>query len=211
VKTSSRRLVRGLTHGCGAAGAVLVGLFLIGFAIPPARSFPDSLLTAFHTFFVGAFVDQEGLAEEHDPDWMAKVEPGDVLFVSRGHVTWGEWSHAAVVVRAPSDARWVEPGTLAVLQSSIHDGVYLAPLETYAGWPRVRVKRASHDPAVRRRIAEHALTHRSRLFVGVARGDAPYTNCTTSVMAALESVGLDAGVRGWRTPDELLRSAVWVE
>ena len=188
-----------------------MGLFLVGLAIPPARSFPDSLLVAFHTFFVGVFVEQDGLAEEHDPDWMAKVEPGDVLFVSRGHVTWGELSYASLVVRSPAYARWVEPGTLAVVQASIHDGVYLAPLETYAGWPRVRVKRASHDPEVRRRIAEAALTHRSRLFVGVARGDAPYTNCTTSVISALKSVGLDPQVHGWRTPDELLRSAVWVE
>jgi ABC-type xylose transport system substrate-binding protein len=138
------------------------------------------------------------------------VEPGDVLFVSRGHVTWGEWSHATVVVVAPANARWVRPGSLAVLQASIQDGVYLDRLETYADWPRVRLKRASHDPEVRRRIAEAALTHRSRLFAGVVRGDAPYTNCTTSVISALKAVGLDPGVRGWRTPDELLRSAVWV-
>ncbi len=203
--------VRGLAHACGSAGAALVALFLFGLVVPPAETFPDSLLVAFHTFFVGTLVEQQGLPEEHDPGWMAKAEPGDVLFVSRGHVAWGEWSHAAVVVRAPADARWVEPGRLAVLDASIHDGMYVAPIETYARWPRVLVRRASHDPEIRRRIAEAALTHRARMFVGVARNGAPYTNCTTSVISALESVGIEPRLRGWRTPDELLRSAIWVE
>lgn len=204
-------VVRGLAHVCGSAGVALVVLFLYGLTVPPAKTFPDSLLVAFHTFFIGVLVEQQGLPEENDPGWMSKAEPGDVLFVSRGHVAWGEWSHAAVIVRAPRDARWVEPGRLAVLEASIFDGIYLAPIETYAHWPRVLVRRASDDPEIRRRIAEAALTYRRRIFVGVARNGAPYTNCITSVISALESVGIEPRMRGWGTPDELLRSVAWVE
>ncbi len=203
-------LVRGLAHAAGSTGLSLVLLFLWGLTVPPAREFPDSLLSAFHTFFVGTFVSQSGLPDEHDPAWMASAEAGDVLFVSRGHVAWGEWSHAAVVVRAPADARWVKPGELAVLDASIYDGLYLSPLENYATWPRVRLRRASEDPEVRRRIAEAALTHRTRMFTGVARNGAPYSNCTAVAIGALESAGLDPGVPGWRTPDELFRSKVWL-
>lgn len=201
---------RTLAHVSGALGAALVGLFALGATLPPAEEFPDSLVGAFHTFFVGILAEQEGLPGEHHPDWMAWAEPGDVLFVSRGHVAWGGWSHVAVVVRAPPDAVWVEPGTLAVLDASIHDGMYLSPLTTYAAWPRVVIRRASHDPEVRRRIAEHALTHRRRLFASVLRTGAPYSNCTTTAIESLETVGLDTGLTGWRTPDELFRSPVWV-
>ncbi|GMV04543.1 MAG: hypothetical protein AMXMBFR53_08230 [Gemmatimonadota bacterium] len=203
--------VRRLAHAAGGVGALLVVLLLVGVMVTPADTFPDSKLRAFHTFFVGTLVEQEGLPEENDPDWLATAEPGDVLFLSRGHVAWGEWSHVAMVVRAPDDALWVEPGSLAVLDASIHDGFYLTPIETYTAWPRVVVRRASRDPDVRRRMAEAALTHRTRMFVGVARGRAPYSNCTTSVISALASVGIDAGVKGWRTPDELLRSPVWLD
>lgn len=200
-----------MAHAAGLGGAALVGLFAWGLTVPPAEQFPDSLVGGFHTFFVGTLVAQEGLPDAHDPDWMERVEPGDVLFVSRGHVAWGEWSHVAMVVRAPEDAFWVEPGTLAVLDASIHDGMYLSPLSNYAEWSRVVVRRASADPAVRRRLAAEALTHRSRLFVGVARNGAPYTNCTTSVIQSLEAVGLAPGLPGWRTPDELFRSEVWLD
>jgi len=205
--------VKGPAHAAGVIGAAVVGAMVVGLAIPPAERFPDSLLLAFHTFFVGALVDQEDvdLPDEHDPDWLTKAEPGDVIFVSRGHVTWGQWSHVAVVVRAPDDAIWVEPGTLAVLDASIHDGMYLSPLETYAEWPRVVIRRASDDPEVRWRIAEAALTHRDRMFTGVARNGAPYTNCTTSAISALESVGIRPELTGWRTPDEFFRSRVWLE
>ena len=203
--------VRGLAHAAGAVGAFFVGLFVLGMSVPPADEFPDSLVGAFHTFFVGVLVSQEGLPEHHDPDWRARAEPGDVLFVSRGHVAWGSWSHVAVVVRAPADAIWAEPGTLAVLDASIHDGMYFSPVDTYAGWPRVVVRRASADPEVRRRIAQAALAHRHRMFAGVARSGSPYSNCTTSAIEALASVGLDAGLSGWRTPDELFRSEVWLD
>ena len=203
--------VRALAHVAGALGAAVVVLFAIGLTVPPAEEFPDSLVGAFHTFFVGILLDQDGLPPEHDPDWMARAEPGDVLFVSRGHVAWGTWSHVAVVVEAPADAVWAEPGSLAVLDASIHDGMYYSPLEAYAGWPRVVVRRASHDPAVRRRIAEAATGHRYRMFAGVARDGSPYSNCTTSAIASLASVGLDPGLSGWRTPDELFRSPVWVD
>ena len=187
-----------------------MALLLVGLTVPPAERFPDSRLAAFHTFFVGTLVETMGLPEANDPDWMSRAEPGDVLFLSRGRVAWGEWSHVAVVVRAPADAIWVRPGSLAVLDASIYDGMYLSPLDAYAGWPRVLVRRASNDPDVRRRIAEAALTHRGRIFAGVVRGRSPYTNCTTSAIAALESVGLSPGLSGWRTPDELLRSPVWL-
>lgn len=203
-------IARGLAHAAGIAGVVLVSLFAWGVTVPPAEEFPDSLAGAFHTFFVGVLVAQEGLPDEHDPHWMASVEPGDVLFVSRGHVAWGEWSHAAVVVRAPEDAFWVEPGTLAVVDASIYDGMYLSPLDTYADWPRVAVRRASEDPDVRARIARAALAHRGRMFASVVRSDAPYTNCTTSVISSLESVGIHPQLTGWRTPDELFRSEAWL-
>lgn len=195
----------------GTAGALLVGLFVWGVTVPPAETFPDSLAGAFHTFFVGILVNEGGLPDAHDPDWRSGAEPGDVLFVSRGHVAWGEWSHVAVVVVAPHDAVWAEPGSLAVLDASIHDGMYFSPLETYAGWPRVVVRRASDDPGVRQRIAATALSHRDRIFAGVARRGSPYSNCTTSALDALASVGLDAGLTGWQTPDELFRSEVWVD
>lgn len=204
-------MIKALAHSAGLGGALLGALLLGGLFVPPAERFPDSLVVAFHTFFVGTLTRQEGLPRENDPDWMARAEPGDVIFVSRGRVAWGEWSHVAVVVRAPEDAVWVEPGTLAVLDASIYDGMYLSPLENYAGWPRVVVRRASADPEVRKRIAEAALTHRSRMFVGVARNGAPYTNCTTSAISALESVGIRPDLNGWRTPDELLRSDVWLD
>ena len=207
------RFLRSAAHAAGALGGLAVVLFLAGLAIPPADSFPDSKLRAFHTFFVGALADQTELElpDEHEPGWLETVEPGDVLFLSRGHVTWGEWSHVAVVVEAPEDALWVRPGSLAVLDASIHDGMYYAPIELYAEWPRVVVRRASNDPAVRRRIAEVATGHRWRMFAGVARGSSPYSNCSTTAIAGLKAVGLDPGVDGWRTPDELFRSAVWVD
>ena len=200
-----------MAHASGVGGALLIVLLIGGLFVPPAERFPDSLVVAFHTFFVGTLRSQEGLPTENDPDWVSEAEPGDVIFVSRGRVAWGQWSHVAVVVRAPEDAVWVEPGTLAVLDASIYDGMYLSPLENYAGWPRVVVRRASADPDVRMRIAEAALTHRSRMFVGVARNGAPYTNCTTSAISALASVGIRPALNGWRTPDELLRSDVWLE
>ncbi len=203
--------VHRLAHAAGAVGMSLVFLLLVGLAIPPAEKFPDSLVSAFHTFFVGTLIHQEGLPAESDPGWMAKAEPGDVLFFSRGHVAWGEWSHVAMVVRAPDDAVWVKPGTLAVFDASIYDGMYLSPLEAYGDYPRVVVRRASDDPEVRRRMAEAALTHRTRIFVGVARNGAPYTNCTTSVISALQSVGIQPHLPGWRTPDELLRSEIWLD
>ncbi len=203
-------LPRLAAHLSGMVGLTAVLLFLAGLTVPPADEFPDSLVGAFHTFFVGVVVDQEGLPNGRDSDWMARAEPGDVVIVARGHVAWGAWSHAAVVVRAPADAVWVEPGTLAVLDASIHDGMYLSPLETYADWPRVVLLRASEDPDVRRRIAEAALAERRLIFASVVRPGGPYTNCTNSVVDALASVGLDAGLTGWGTPDELIRSDVWL-
>ena len=202
--------VRALAHSAGTLGATLVVLFLVGLAIPPAEQFPDSLVGAFHTFFVGVVTAQEGLPADHDPDWIQQARPGDVIFVSRGHVAWGAWSHAAVVVRAPDDAVWAEPGALAVLDAAIHDGMYYSPIEVYAEWPRVALRRASDDPEVARRIADAAHAHRHRIFVSVTQGPGtPYSNCTTSVIEALAAAGLDTGLTGWRTPDELLRSPVW--
>ncbi|NJD19611.1 MAG: hypothetical protein FIA95_10070, partial [Gemmatimonadetes bacterium] len=101
---SRTSLVRGLAHGAGAAGAALAGLLLVGLTVPPAERFPDSRLAAFHTFFVGTLVETKGLPEANNPDWMSSVEPGDALFLSRGRGAGGEWSHVAVVVRAPADA-----------------------------------------------------------------------------------------------------------
>lgn len=203
--------VRWTAHACGSAGLALVVAFGVGLAVPPAERFPDTLLPAFHTFFVGLVRERGDLPARHDRDWMARARPGDVLFVSRGHVPWGEWSHAAIVVRAPDDAFWVEPGTLAVVDASIHDGIYLSPLATYREWPRVALRRASPDPAVGRRIARAALEARHALFAAVAMDGAPYSNCTKSTVDALRAAGIEPAVRGWRTPDELFRSPVWVE
>ena len=84
------------------------------------------------------------------------------------------------------------------------------PEDTYCDWPRVVVRRASDDPEVRARIAEAALTYRMRIFAGVARAGDPLTNCTKAAIDALESVGLFPDLSGWRTPDELFRSDIWL-
>lgn len=186
-------------------------LYAVAFMVPPATTFPDSVVGSFHTFFVDVFVDQKGVPDEHDPDWMFKVEPGDFLFMTRGHVAWGQWSHVGVVVRAPDNAFWVEPGTLALLDSSINEGMYLSPIEDYADWPWVVIRRASDDPEVRERIAETALKHRMLIFAFAARAGDLVTNCTKAAIEALESVGIDPGLSGWRTPDELFRTDVWVD
>ncbi len=205
------RVPRILAHLSGAVGAILVLLFGVGLTIPPAEEFPDSLLTSFHTFFVGAVVgDDDELPDVVDPDWMETAEPGDVLFFSKGHVPWGVWSHVAVVVRAPADAKWVEPGSIAVLDSSIHYGMYLAPLTDFADWPRVVRRRVSNSAAVRERISDAALEHRHDIFAGVARAGAPYSNCTKAAVEALEAVGVLPALSGWRVPDELYRSEVWL-
>ncbi len=206
------QVIRGLAHLAGGIGAIVVVAFGIGLAIPPAQEFPDSLLTAFHTFFVGVVVgDDDPLPGLHDPDWMEVAEPGDILFLSSGQVAWGMWSHVAVVVEAPEDARFARPGSVAVLDASIHNGMYVVPLDIFASRPNVVVRRASDDPAVRARIAEVALEHRDRVFTGVARPGAPYSNCTKAAIEALEAVGLEPDVTGWRVPDELWRAEVWVD
>jgi hypothetical protein len=204
-------MARWVTHACGVMGAALVTVYALAFTVPPSPTFPDSVPGSFHTFFVDVFVGQEGLPEDNDPDWMETAEPGDVLFMSRAHVAWGQWSHVAVVVRAPENAFWVEPGTLALLDASIQDGMYLSPLEDYADWPRVVIRRASNDPEVRGRIAEKALTHRMLIFAAAARAGDRVTNCTKAAIEALESVGIDPGLTGWRTPDELYRSNIWLD
>ena len=93
-------MIRALAHASGVGGALLIVLLIGGLFVPPAERFPDSLVVAFHTFFVGTLRSQEGLPTENDPDWVSEAEPGDVIFVSRGRVAWGQWSHVAVVVRA---------------------------------------------------------------------------------------------------------------
>ena len=204
-------LERGATHVCGVLGATLVVVYALAFTVPPSPTFPDSIPGSFHTFFTDVFVGQEGLPEENAPDWMETAEPGDVLFMTRGHVAWGQWSHVAVVVRAPQNAFWVEPGTLALLDASIHSGMYLSPFETFADWPRVVVRRASDDPGVRAQIATAALKHRMLIFAAAARAGDLVTNCTKAAIEALESVGIDPGLSGWRTPDELFRSDIWLD
>lgn len=203
-------------HLSGALGVVLVLLFSVGLTLPPSEEFPDGLAESFHTFFVGAVVgDDDRLPVENTPDWTRTVRPGDVLFMSKGRTPWGMWTHVAMVVRAPEDSprdtRWVEPGELAVLDAGIHWGMYLAPLSGFADWPRLVVRRASDDPEVGERMAEVALQHLDRVFAGVTLGEAPYSNCTKSVVDALASEGFDAGISGWWVPDELWRSDVWLD
>lgn len=204
-------LWRGFAHLSGILGTALLVVYAASFSVPPARHFPDTFAGSFHTFFTDLFVDQEGLPTQHETDWMETVRPGDVLFMSRRHVAWGQWSHVAVVVEAPEDARWVEPGELALVDASIWDGLYLAPLERYADWPRVVARRASRDPEVRAAIAEVALSHRERVFAFSARGGDELTSCTKAAIDALEAVGLDPDVEGWQVPDLLWRSDVWVD
>jgi hypothetical protein len=177
-------------------GAVLLLVYALAFTVPPAPTFPESIPGSFHTFFTDVFVGQEGLPDRHDPDWMESAEPGDILFMTRGHVAWGQWSHVAVVVRAPEDAFWVEPGTLALLDASVHSGMYLSPFEEFADWPR---------------IATAALKHRMLIFAAAARAGDLVTNCTKAAIESLESVGIDPGLSGWRTPDELFRSNIWLD
>jgi len=205
------RLPRMVAHVSGGMGAAVVLLFAAGLTVPTAQRFPDSPWTAFHTFFVGVFQELDGLPADHDPDWMQKARPGDILFASRGRTAWGEWTHVAVVVTAPPDAIWTEPGSLAVLDASIHDGMYVGRIEKYREWSRVRVRRVSNDGGVRERIAQAALRHRDGIFVGAARGSAPYTNCTKAALDALASVGIQVDLGGWRVPDEFYRSDVWLD
>ncbi len=204
-------MARQVAHFCGFLGAAVTIAYLVSFSVPPARYYPDTWLGGFHSFFTDVLVRQEGLPPEHEPGWMDEVEPGDVLFMSRAHVAWGQWSHVAVVVEAPPDARGIEPGRLALLDAAVWDGLYLSPLERYADWPRVVARRASDDPAVRRRIAEIALSHRERVFAFWARGGDPFSSCSKAAIDALKAVGLDPGVDGWQAPDLLWRSDVWVD
>ena len=194
---------------------MVVALFVVGLAIPPSEEFPDSLWASFHTFFVGAVVgDDDRLPSEHSPGWREEVRPGDVLFMSKGRTPWGMWTHVAMVVRAPEDrprdTRWVRPGELAVLNSGIHDGMYLAPLEEFDDWPRLVIRRATEDPAAGERMAQVALSHLDRVFAGVTLGAAPYSNCTKSAVEALRSEGFEPGISGWWVPDELWRSEIWL-
>lgn len=195
-------LHRPLGHACGAVGVAGLLLLAGGLAVPVADPFPDSRAAGLHALLFGMLRGPDGLPPEHEPDWRERVEPGDVIFLSRGRVPWGRWSHAAVVVQGPA-------GSLVLVDASIHDGVSLVPIETYAGWPRVAVRRASHDVEVRARIAARALTHLGRIFTAVLGAGAPYTNCTAVAVDALRAAGLDPALTGWGTPDELLRSAVW--
>jgi len=216
---SDRGIPAVVAHLCGALGAAVVLLFAAGLTIPPSDPFPNSRLAAFHTFFVGAAVgDDDRLPVDHTPDWMDRVRPGDVLFMSKGRVAWGRWTHVAMVVRAPEvgddappGARWVTPGSLAILDSGIHYGMYLQPFEAFADWPRVVVRRVSEDTEVGESIAAHALTHLDRIFAGVTLGAAPYSNCTKSAVDALRAQGFDPGISGWWVPDELYRSGIWLD
>jgi len=197
-------------------GMLVVLLFGLGLSVPPSLEFPDSLLGSFHTFFVGALVgDDDPLPEANTPDWKQDLRAGDVLFMSKGRTPWGMWTHVAVVVRAPEDqprdTRWVQPGELAVLNSSIHSGMYLAPLDEFDDWPRIVRRRATEDVVVGERIGRAALTHLDRVFAGVTLGRAPYSNCTRAAVEALRTEEFDPEMSGWWVPDELWRSSVWVE
>ncbi|MDT8369605.1 MAG: hypothetical protein RQ745_10395 [Longimicrobiales bacterium] len=204
------RVVRLAAHLSGVVGAGVCLLFAAGLTIPTSDEFPDSLWVSFHTFFVGAVVgDDDALPEEHDPEWMERARPGDVLFMSRGKTPWGRWTHVAMVVRAPDDATWVEPGSIAVLDSGIFGGIYLQPLSAFREWPRVVIRRATDDPEVARRLSDAAVEQRDGVFAAVTLGRAPYSNCTKVAIDALRSEGFDPEISGWWVPDELFRSEVW--
>jgi len=204
-------LARGVAHASGALAVGLLLAYAVSFGVPHSGAFPDGFGGAFHTFFTDLVVHQTASPPENDRHWRSRVAPGDVLFMSEGHVPWGEWSHVGVVVRAPAGSRWVRPGELAIVDASIFDGFYLAPLRVFSDWPWVAARRASADPVVRAEIARLALADRSRIFAVSAREGEPVTNCTKIVVDALKGVGLDPGVDGWQVPDLLWRSDVWAE
>jgi hypothetical protein len=204
-------LERRIAYIGGVIGAVITVGYALALSVPPAQYFPETFLGSFHSFSAELIFGQEVLPPENDPDWLEKAEPGDILFMTRRHVAWGQWSHVAVVVKAPENSFWVEPGTLAVLDASIHDGLYLSPIERYADWPRVVVRRASDDPEVRARIAATALTHRRRIFGFSSRAGDRMSSCTKAAIDALKSVGIDPAVNGWQVPDLLWRSDIWLD
>jgi len=215
----TRRISRAagvVAHACGATALVALLLFGFGLSVPPSEEFPDSLLGSFHTFFVGAVVgDDDPLPVENSPDWKREARPGDVLFMSKGRTPWGMWTHVAMVVRAPEgqprDTRWVRPGELAVLNSSIHSGMHLAPLGEFDDWPRIVLRRVTDDSEVGERIGRAALGHLDRIFAGVTLGRSPYSNCTKAAVEALRTEGFDPDMSGWWVPDELWRSEVWLQ